>query len=108
MFWSLNHWVKKDSRDRPESETRGNVRVQFDGEFSWIRARRPWNCGKRILDTVSAGKNLHFGHFGKLHFGKLHFGNNVTQTNIAVAIAVAIGGSVVQLIDQSNVSSITM
>jgi hypothetical protein len=65
------------------------------------------------LDTVSAGKNLHFGHFGKLHFGKLHFGklhfgNNVEQTNIAVAIAVAIGGSVVQLIDQSNISSITM
>ena len=71
----------------------------------------PMELREEDLDTVSAGKNLHFGHFGhfgKLHFGKLHFGNNVAQTNIAVAIAVAIGGSVVQLIDQSNVSSITM
>jgi hypothetical protein len=71
----------------------------------------PMELREEDLDTVSAGKNLHLGHllhFGKLHFGKLHFGNNVVQTNIAVAIAVAIGGSVVQLIDQSNVSSITM
>jgi hypothetical protein len=56
------------------------------------------------LGAVSAGKNLHFGHFGKLHFGKLHFGNDVGQTKIAVAVAVAIGGSVVQLIDQSDIN----
>jgi hypothetical protein len=60
------------------------------------------------LDAVSAGKHLHFGHFGKLHFGKLHFGKNVDQINIAVQIGVAIGGSVLQLIDQSNINSITM
>src|SRR5262245_32433641 len=56
VLWSLNHWVKKDSRDRPESETRGSVRVQFDGEFSWIRARRPWNCGKRISTRSLPGR----------------------------------------------------
>jgi hypothetical protein len=66
----------------------------------------PMELREEDLDTVAAGKNLHLGHL--LHFGKLHFGNNVVQTNIAVAIAVAIGGSVVQLIDQSNVNSITM
>jgi hypothetical protein len=48
------------------------------------------------LDAVSAGKNL--------HFGKLHFGNDFGQTKIAIAVAVAIGGSVVQLIDQSDIS----
>jgi hypothetical protein len=68
----------------------------------------PMELREEDLDTVSAGKNLHLGHLGKLHFGKLSFSNNVVQTNIAVAIAVVIGGSVVQLIDQSNVSSITM
>ena len=51
------------------------------------------------IDTVSAGKNL---HFGKLHFGNKPFGNNVVQTNTAVQIAVASGGSVVQIIGQSN------
>ena len=38
------------------------------------------------LDTVSAGKTLHFGHFGKLHFGKLHLGKDLVQTNIAVRL----------------------
>jgi hypothetical protein len=57
------------------------------------------------LDTVSAGQNLHFGHFGKLHFGKLHFGKSLDQINIAVQVGVAIGGSVVQLINQTNISS---
>ena len=64
------------------------------------------------LDMVSAGKTLHFGHFGKLHFGKLHFGKDLVQTNIAVQVGVAIGGSVVQIIGQSNISdpllSVTM
>ena len=46
------------------------------------------------LDTISAGKNLHFGHFGKLHFGKI----------IAIAVGVAIGGSVLQTIDQSTIN----
>jgi hypothetical protein len=62
------------------------------------------------LDTVSGGRNLHFGksHFGeprrgKLHFGNLHFGETIVQTNIAVEIGVAIGGNVIQLIEQSNV-----
>ena len=68
----------------------------------------PMELREEDLDTVSAGKNLHFGHFGKLHLGKLHFGNDVGQTNIAMQIGVAIGGSVVQLIDQSNISSVVM
>lgn len=57
------------------------------------------------LDMVSAGKNLHFGDFGKLHLGKLHFGKSLNQINIAFQVGVAIGGSVVQLIDQTNISS---
>ena len=64
------------------------------------------------LDAVSAGcRGFHFGGLGRLRggadglhgFGGLHFGNNVVQTNIAVQIAVAIGGSVVQMINQSNI-----
>jgi len=68
------------------------------------------------LDAVSAGHHRHVGDFGGLlggllrglHFGNLtvggFFGVNVTQTNIAVEIAVVIGsGSVVQAINQSNV-----
>jgi hypothetical protein len=47
------------------------------------------------LDMVSAGQAL--------HFGKLQFGNHVLQTNTAVQIGVAIGGSIVQVINQSNV-----
>jgi hypothetical protein len=54
------------------------------------------------LDIVSAGKTLHFGN--PHHIGRLHFGNNVVQTNIAIQIGVAIGGSVIQLINQSNIS----
>jgi hypothetical protein len=70
------------------------------------------------LDLVSAGSHhyvgdLQFGgllggllrglHFGNLAVGGL-FGVNVTQTNSAVEIAVVIGGgSVVQVINQSNV-----
>jgi len=64
----------------------------------------PVELREEDLDTFSAGKNLHLGHFGKLHFGKLHFGNEVEQTKIAVAVAVAIGGSVEQYIDQSDIS----
>jgi hypothetical protein len=84
--------------------------MQFNGEFSWTRASRSRNCGKRIFDTVSAGKTLDFGklNFGGLDFGrpdrgKLGFSENVVQTNIAVEVAVAIGGMVAQVIDQSNV-----
>jgi hypothetical protein len=68
------------------------------------------------LDTVSAGHHQHLGELefgllggllhgllGSLHLGGL-FGMNVTQTNTAVEIAVVIGGgSVVQVINQSNV-----
>jgi hypothetical protein len=64
----------------------------------------PMELREEDLDTVSAGKNLNLGHFGKLHFGKLHLGNEVEQNKITVAVAVAIGGSVVQLIDQSDTS----
>jgi len=64
----------------------------------------PMELREEDLDTVSAGKNLHHGHCGKLHFGKLHLGNGVEQNKITVAVAVAIGGSVVQLIDQSDTS----
>ena len=72
------------------------------------------------LDAVSAGigffgiLNLisrlfghrHFGspYFGTPNFGNLFSGGNVVQTNNAVEIAVVIGGgSVVQVINQSNV-----
>jgi hypothetical protein len=73
----------------------------------------PLELREEDLDTISAGKNLHFGHFGKGHFGKghfgkIHFGNSVDQTNIAIAIGVAIGGSVLQMIGQSNISDFTI
>jgi hypothetical protein len=68
----------------------------------------PLELQEEDLDTISAGKNLHFGHFGKGHFGKIHFGNSVDQTNIAIAIGVAIGGSVLQMIGQSNISDFTI
>jgi hypothetical protein len=70
------------------------------------------------LDLVSAGSHRYLGDpqfggllgglFRGLHFGNLtvggFFGVNVTQTNTAVEIAVVIGGgSVVQVINQSNV-----
>ena len=71
------------------------------------------------LDAVSAGQHRHFGLFGLLDllnqlFGNLHsgsnnfgtpfFGENIVQTNSAVEIAVVIGGgSITQVIDQSNV-----
>jgi len=71
------------------------------------------------LDAVSAGRHQHSRHFGllgflnqlfgNLHLGSPHFGNpssgeNIVQTNTAVEIAVVIGGgSVTQVIDQSNV-----
>ncbi len=61
------------------------------------------------LDTVSAGKTLHFGKLN-LHFGNLHFGkNDVVQINTAVQIGLAIGGGVLspaavaQFINQSNI-----
>jgi len=59
------------------------------------------------LDAVSGGHNLHFGksHIGGPHHGKLHFCNMhpIVQINIAMQIGVAIGGNVIQLIEQSNV-----
>ena len=55
------------------------------------------------LDAVSAG-HLHNPHLGNPHLGNPYFGNNVVQINIAVLIALALGGSsVIQLVDQSNV-----
>ena len=65
------------------------------------------------LDMVSAGWRplKHFGtpHFGNLplgnNFGLINFANVIGQTNIAIQIGVAIGGSVIQLIDQSNAIS---
>jgi hypothetical protein len=72
------------------------------------------------LDAVSAGigifgiLNLIERLFGHRHFGSPQFGGpqgslfsgeNVVQTNTAVEIAVVIGGgSVVQVINQSNVA----
>jgi hypothetical protein len=35
----------------------------------------------------------------------INFANVISQTNIAIQIGVAIGGSVVQIIDQSNAIS---
>ena len=64
------------------------------------------------LDAVAAGQTLHFlhnPHLGNPHLGNPHlsnpyFGNNVVQINLAVLIALALGGSsVIQLVDQSNV-----
>lgn len=72
------------------------------------------------LDAVSAGIGIFgilnlierlFGHrnfgspqFGRPQFGGLFSGENVVQTNTAIEIAVVIGGgSVVQVINQSNV-----
>jgi len=72
------------------------------------------------LDAVSAGIGIFgilnlierlFGHrnfgspqFARSPFGNLFSGENVVQTNTAVEIAVVIGGgSVVQVINQSNV-----
>jgi hypothetical protein len=61
------------------------------------------------LDAVFGGRHRHCGsqHFGREHFGNQHFGNqqfgeNIVQTNIAIEIAIAVGGNVTQLIDQSN------
>jgi hypothetical protein len=67
------------------------------------------------LDAVSAGFGL-FGilnllnllfanlHPGRPYFGNLFSGENVVESNTAVQIAVVIGGgSVVQVINQSNV-----
>jgi hypothetical protein len=61
------------------------------------------------LDAVFGGRQRHRGiqHFGKGDFGNAYFGNqqfndNVVQTNIAIEIAVALGGNVTQVIDQSN------
>ena len=59
------------------------------------------------LDAVAAGQTLHFlhnPHLGNPHLGNPYFGNNVVQINLAVLIALALGGSsVIQLVDQSNV-----
>jgi hypothetical protein len=61
------------------------------------------------LDAVFGGRHRHRGtqQFGKADFGNGYFGNqrfgdNIVQTNIAIEIAVALGGNVTQLIDQSN------
>jgi hypothetical protein len=67
------------------------------------------------LDAVFGGGHRHCGaqHFGNEHsghqrfgnqqFGNQQFGENIVQTNIAIEIAIALGGNVTQLIDQSNV-----
>lgn len=78
-----------------------------------------WELREEDLDAVSAGRHRHHQHFGildfleqlfgNLHLGQPHFGNllsgeSVVLTNTAVNIAVVIGGgSVVQVINQSNV-----
>jgi hypothetical protein len=61
------------------------------------------------LDAVFGGGRRHCGaqHFGKEHSGGQHlsnqqFGENVVQTNIAIEIAVTLGGNITQLINQSN------
>jgi hypothetical protein len=61
------------------------------------------------LDAVFGGRHRHNGrrHFGREHFGDEYFGNqqfgeNIAQTNIAIEIAVALGGNITQLIGQSN------
>ena len=78
-----------------------------------------WELREEDLDAVSAGGHRHHQHFGmldfleqlfgNLHLGQARFGNlfsgeNVVLTNTALNIAVVIGGgSVVQVINQSNV-----
>jgi hypothetical protein len=61
------------------------------------------------LDAVFGGRHRHRStkHFGKGDFGNGYFGNqpfgdNIVQTNIAIEIAIALGGNVTQVIDQSN------
>jgi hypothetical protein len=61
------------------------------------------------LDAVFGGRHGHRGtqqfgkgDFGNGHFGNQRFGDNIVQTNIAIEIAVALGGNVTQVIDQSN------
>ena len=62
------------------------------------------------LDAVfGGGRHRHCGtqHFGRERFGNQRFGNqqsdeNIVQTNIAIEIAIAFGGNITQLIDQSN------
>ena len=87
----VNHQVENDSRDRPESETRGVCGCAIQ-----------W----RILMHTSASLTPHFGNLplGN-NFGLINFANVIGQTNIAIQIGVAIGGSVIQLIDQSNAIS---
>jgi hypothetical protein len=88
----------------------GDVSMQFNGE-AFMGASVPLTeLREEDLDTVSARKwsdfsNLSFGglHFGRSNLGKLYFSENVVQTNIAVEVAVALGGNVTQIIDQSNI-----
>jgi hypothetical protein len=61
------------------------------------------------LDAVFGGRHRHCGtrqfgkgDFGNGYFGNQRFGDNIVQTNIAIEIAVALGGNVTQVIDQSN------
>jgi hypothetical protein len=57
------------------------------------------------LDAVFGGRHRHRGtqHFGKnRYFGHQQFGDNIVQTNIAIEIAVVLGGNVTQVIDQAN------
>jgi hypothetical protein len=61
------------------------------------------------LDAVFGGRHRHRvtqrfgkGDFGNGYFGHQQFGDNIVQTNIAIEIAVVLGGNVTQVIDQSN------
>ena len=58
-----------------------------------------------ILMQTSTSLTPHIGNLPLgSNFGLINFAN-VGQTNIAIQIGVAIGGSVVQIIDQSNAIS---
>jgi hypothetical protein len=97
--------VENDSHDKPEGETK----EECTSVILWRTLMDTSVSLKELLgedlDTVSAGKNLHFGKI------KLHFGNDdVVQINIAMQFGVAFGGggsgafaAVAQFINQSNV-----
>jgi hypothetical protein len=105
--------VENDSRGELESEKR--VRLRVPRRILMETAVSLRELREEDLDAVSAGFGL-FGilnllnllfanlHLGRPHFGNLFSGENVVEINTAVQIAVVIGGgSVVQVINQSNV-----
>jgi hypothetical protein len=105
LVLGLNHLVENDSHDRPEGETREECTSVILWRTLMDTSASLKELLEEDLDTVSAGKNLHFGNI-KLHFGH----DDVVQINIATQYGVAFNGvgsgalaAVAQFINQSNV-----